>query len=159
MIGNGSAPSNDAVTAVFELTPDGEEWLTIHVAGDTDTRRRPATAKDRERFRADWEWFRAGHHGPRGTPLESWPEVGSDLAAELRYRHVFTVEQLAACSPLAVPNGYSLTRKAREWLSSKAENAAVRELEVRDGEIDALRRLVREQGEQIAQLLAARKDT
>jgi hypothetical protein len=158
MIGSGGTQSNDAVTAVFELAPGGEEMLTIHVAGDTDTRRRPATAKDRERFRADWEWFRGGHRGPRGTPLEAWPDMSPELAADLRHRHVLTVEALAACSPQAVPNGYTLTRKAREWLTSKVEDAAARELEVRDGEIDALRRLVREQGEQIAQLLAARKD-
>ena len=152
-------PTDPAVVVTFELK-DGEAWMEKRVAGDTDVRRHPADDEDRTKYRAEWEAFRAGHRGPLGTPIEAWPEMTKELAAELRYRGIPTVESLAATSDgcaQGLPNGYTLRKNAAAWLKQKVEDATARDLAARDDEIDTLRRMVREQGEQIAQLLAAGK--
>lgn len=57
-----------------------------------------------------------------GTPLEAWPflMIKPSLIAELKYRNVFSVEQLATLSDTAkgtIMGGQELSRQAAKWIA------------------------------------------
>ena len=75
-----------------------------------------------------------------GTPLENFPFTFAkpSLIAELKYRNIFTVEQLATLSDSgkqSIMGGHELCTKAAEWLKQTAENAV-------DDEKEALKKRV-----------------
>lgn len=124
----------------FFFLHEGEECVKIQIAGDT--RFSPV-------FRADDMWTRDGleeitysqrwpdqyaqFKGAQtqvadGTPLESAAFLNPSRIAELRQLKVYSVEALANLDDRNIPRlggkGYELKAMAREFLESKASNAA-----------------------------------
>jgi hypothetical protein len=78
-----------------------------------------------------------------GTPLENFPFLFTkpSLIAELKYRNIFTVEQLASLSDSGkqqIMGGHELCVKAQEWITKTAGDAEDAEKEELKARIAAL---------------------
>jgi hypothetical protein len=87
-----------------------------------------------------------------GTPLENFPFLFTkpSLIAELKYRNIYTVEQLASLSDSgkqSIMGGHELCKKAAEWIVSTEAGAA-------DAEKEELKTKLAKMGEQMAELMA-----
>ena len=87
-----------------------------------------------------------------GTPLENFPFTFAkpSLIAELKYRNIFTVEQLATLSDSgkqSIMGGHELCAKAAEWLKQTAADAV-------DDEKEAMKKQLAEMAEQLKALTA-----
>jgi hypothetical protein len=96
---------------------DGTEFVHVEFPNGDDVRR-PATAKDREEYPAEYEAFLAGRTGPIGTPVSELglPEGQLEVLKRKGYE---TIELLAGVSDdniRALRDGYALQRKARKYL-------------------------------------------
>jgi hypothetical protein len=75
----------------------------------------------------DWKSGQVASAG--GTPLENFPFLFTkpSMIAELKYRNIFTVEQLAELTDSgkqAIMGGHELCQKAADWIASTAATAA-----------------------------------
>jgi hypothetical protein len=154
------AKSASAGRPIFEDT----EFVEIFAAGNsTNIVRRPARAMDKDRFRRQYEAFKAGTEDQlQGTPLHEVPWITRSQVEELAYLRIRTLEQLANVSDAACGKHvglYDLKSKATKALAA-AEGAAPiteltkeneelkRRLDQRDKEMDTMK-------EQMAKLIAA----
>lgn len=140
------------------------EFIEIKVPGDrTMASDEIVTDEHRHRFAQQYARFKAtGESSAVGTPLENWAAVTRADVEEMRYFNVRTVEQLAGLSDANARNVgavLSLRKKAQDWLAAAEKGAPVAalrsEIERRDAEIDTLKGMVKEMGEQIARLSKA----
>lgn len=153
------AKSAEAGRPIF----DDREFVEIRAPGNSTTvLDRPVSEMDRARFARQYAMFRAGSVDQiTGTRLTEVPWITRSQCEELSYFRILTVEQLAeladnVCS--AIPGTYDLKRRAKATLEASekaapftamaAENAALK------NEVETLRQTVKEQGEQIATILA-----
>lgn len=153
------AKSASAGRPIFEDT----EFVEIFAAGNsTNIVRRPARTMDRDRFRRQYEAFKAGTEDQvQGTPLHEVPWITRSQVEELAYLRIRTLEQLANVSDAACGKHvglYDLKSKAQKALAA-AEGAAPiteltkeneelkRRLDQRDKEMDTMK-------EQMAKLIA-----
>ena len=118
---------------------DDIDMITIHAPGSKltsivdhakrYTQGRPILAA---KYR-DWKSGQVEAAG--GTPLENFPFLFTkpSMIAELKYRNIFTVEQLATLpdsGKQTIMGGHELSQKAADWIASTAANAADEEKEV-----------------------------
>jgi hypothetical protein len=118
---------------------DDIDMITIHAPGSKltsvvdhakrYTQGRPVLAA---KYR-DWKSGQVASAG--GTPLENFPFLFTkpSMIAELKYRNIFTVEQLATLTDSGkqtIMGGHELCQKAADWIASTAANAADEEKEV-----------------------------
>lgn len=88
-----------------------------------------------DRFGDKYRTWKSGQmEAASGTPLENFPFLFTkpSLIAELKYRNIFTVEQLADMSDTAkqsVMGGHELCKKASEWINKTASDAVDAEKE------------------------------
>jgi len=80
------------------------------------------------------DWKAGQMEAASGTPLENFPFLFTkpSLIAELKYRNIFTVEQLADLTDAAkqsVMGGHELAQKAFAWLKKTGEDAVDAEKE------------------------------
>lgn len=153
------AKSASAGRPIFEDT----EFVEIFASGNsTNIVRRPARHMDKERFRRQYEAFKAGHEDQvQGTLLHEVPWITRSQVEELAYLRIRTLEQLANVSDAACGKHvglYDLKSKAQKALAA-AEGAAPiteltkeneelkRRLDQRDKEMDTMK-------EQMAKLIA-----
>ena len=107
-----------------------------------------------ERFGDKYRKWKAGQAAiVSGTPLENYPALMTtpSVIAELKYRNIFTVEQLAEMSDTAKQafmGGFELSKRAATWIAKSAADAV-------DAEKEELKKRVAEMEAQMAQLLAA----
>jgi hypothetical protein len=117
---------------------DDIDMITIHAPGSKltsivdhakrYTQGRPTLAA---KYR-DWKSGQVASAG--GTPLENFPFLFTkpSMIAELKYRNIFTVEQLATLTDSGkqtIMGGHELCQKAADWIASTAANAADEEKE------------------------------
>ena len=82
-----------------------------------------------DRFGAKYrDWKSTQAEAVSGTPLEHAPflMMKPSLVAELKYRNIYTVEQLAELpdsGKQSIMGGHELSRRAAEWISQSAEKA------------------------------------
>ena len=103
---------------------DDKLYVEILVAGqDKQTVNRPAQEKDKVRFHLEWAAFSSGTQSQRtGTPIAEWPRMMQTpaLAKALEAIHIYTVQDLAACTDEVVPKlgmgGYKLREDAKRFL-------------------------------------------
>lgn len=142
-------PKEDAEASAQEGRPIFKEvdYITIAVPGDkTSEVVRPVRPTDKERFRAAWERYNAGHaQVADGTPLKEWPGVSRAQVEELAYFRIYTVEQLADVSDANLRNMgpfLALRQRARDFLERAKGAAPVekmrQELEARDEQLARL---------------------
>lgn len=96
----------------------------------------------------DWKSGQVASAG--GTPLENFPFLFTkpSMIAELKYRNIFTVEQLATLpdsGKQTIMGGHELCQKAADWIASTAANAA-------DEEKEALKQRLADMEETVAEL-------
>lgn len=118
------AKSASAGRPIFEDT----EFVEIFASGNsTNIVRRPARHMDKERFRRQYEAFKAGHEDQvQGTLLHEVPWITRSQVEELAYLRIRTLEQLANVSDAACSKHvglYDLKSKAQKALAL-AEGAA-----------------------------------
>ena len=118
------AKSASAGRPIFEDT----EFVEIFASGNsTNIVRRPARHMDKERFRRQYEAFKAGTEDQlQGTPLHEVPWITRSQVEELAYLRIRTLEQLANVSDAACGKHvglYDLKSKAQKALAL-AEGAA-----------------------------------
>jgi len=147
-----------AVLHPYESTMAGrpickdQDMITIRAPGSRDSIVAPVKYyMDRfgEKYRA---WKSTQMQAADGTPLENYPFLFTkpSLIAELKYRNIFTVEQLASLSDTAkqtIMGGHELCKRALDWLEQTSAVAM-------DVEKEEMRRKMAAMEEQLAALVA-----
>lgn len=96
-------------------------WILLTPPGG-DTRERPVDSIDKVRFAqriAQFEATQGESDGIEGFRLEEWPQITRAQAENLKYRKIYTVEQLAETPDGNLQNvmgGMGLKQKAAEYL-------------------------------------------
>ena len=143
---------------------DDVESVKIIVPGDrNNVVDRPATAQDKQRFRKQYEAFKAGKSEDEqlsGTRLTEWPFLTRGQCEEFRYLGIRTVEQLAEVRDdvcLKVPGLTQLKRNAAIWLDKAkgtAESAkTARLISEQNNQIETMKKVIEAQGERIEKLM------
>ena len=99
-------------------------------------------------------WKSSQLEAASGTPLENFPFLFTkpSMIAELKYRNIFTVEQLAELTDTgkqSIMGGHELCKRAADWISQTAEDAE-------DAEKEELKARLASMEVQMAELLAAK---
>jgi len=120
-------PIYDDIDMITIRTP-GSQLTSIVDNAKRYTQGRPILAKKYG------EWKAGQLESAGGTPLENFPFLFTkpSLIAELKYRHIHTVEQLATLSDTgkqSIMGGHELCQKAADWIVSTAAGAADNEKE------------------------------
>lgn len=126
---------------------DDKLYVEILVAGqDKQTVNRPAQEKDKVRFHLEWAAFLNGDQGRRtGTPIAEWPRMMQTpaMAKMLESIHIFTVQDLAACTDEVVPKlgmgGYKLREDAKRFLElakGEAQDDEARALREKNADLE-----------------------
>jgi hypothetical protein len=148
-------PIYDDIDMITIRTPGSQLTSIVHPAKKY-VPGRPVLA---EKYRL---WKAGQEEKAGGTPLENFPFLFTkpSLIAELKYRNVFTVEQLATLSDGAkqsVMGGHELCKKAQEWLDSTAANAVDAEKEAMANRVAQLEELVKQLSHKTTEDVAAAK--
>ena len=130
---------------------DWKEYVIILCPGQprsaTD---RPANEIDKRQYPREYEAFQKNEEAPLpGTPINQLPGMSPYRAQELRRIHIFTVEQMAACSETA--------RKDVGMDFNTLKASAAEFLKRGTPEVEALKAQVAELTAQLAQLTAKKK--
>ncbi len=144
-----SRPLKDEARTREEGRPIYEDvdYVKIVTPGSRDFVARPARTDDVERWRPQWDAYKAGQdqQATVGTPLSEWPQVTRAQVEELKYFGVHTVEQLADLRDGNAQNFMGvldLKNRAKAYLERAAEEAPAARLEAeladRDQRIAAL---------------------
>jgi len=99
-------------------------------------------------------WKSSQMEAASGTPLENFPFLFTkpSLIAELKYRNIFTVEQLAELTDTgkqSIMGGHELCKRAADWINKTAEDAE-------DSEKAELKARLASMETQMAEFLAAK---
>jgi hypothetical protein len=148
------------------LVCEDREYIQINAPGDKTTEIfREATDADKKRFPLHYAAFKErGSDAVVGTPLKDWAPITKGMVEELSFHKIKTVEQLAGITdghlPQVGPGVRDLRQRAIDWLANAKQGAPVVELssklEESKNEVETLKRIVKEQGEQI-ELLKKKK--
>lgn len=97
-------------------------------------------------------WKSSQAEAASGTPLENFPFLFTkpSMIAELKYRNIFTVEQLAELSDTgkqSIMGGHELCKRAADWIAKTADDAE-------DAEKEELKAKLAKMEEQMALLMA-----
>jgi hypothetical protein len=139
----------------------GERSPTIRMVQKTGIRH----SDDTMRWPKQWQIFKSQGEqvAHPGTPLNLWPRMPATLAEELKYINIFTVEQLAELADnyaTKIPKGYEWKKQAADFVRVMKDSAVVaqlqEQLDTSKNEVEALKQAVKEQGEQIAALMAGK---
>ena len=100
-------------------------------------------------------WKSSQLEAASGTPLENFPFLFTkpSMIAELKYRNIFTVEQLAELTDSgkqSIMGGHELCKRAADWITKSAEDAE-------DMEKEELKQQLAAMQEQLAMLMAQSK--
>lgn len=140
-----------------------QEFVTIYVPGDKDNVVfRPVRNSDKVRFRDKYRAFKEGQTEPEtGTPLASLPFMSKAQVLELNYFGVRTAEQLITMNDQngqKIMGWQQLKSRVKTFLDAAAGAAPAEklqsELSKRDNEIEALRRMLEEQGKRLQEVTA-----
>jgi hypothetical protein len=120
-------PIYDDIDMITIRTP-GSQLTSIVADAKKYTPGRPVLA---DKYR---QWKAGQLESAGGTPLENFPFLFTkpSLIAELKYRHIHTVEQLATLSDTgkqSIMGGHELCQKAADWIASTSGEAADAEKE------------------------------
>jgi hypothetical protein len=141
-----------------------QEFITIIVPGEHDSRVRPVRESDRQQYAQQYQAFKNKQEQPvTGTPLSVLPFLTMAQVADLNAANVKTAEQLVAMPDVHAQKfmGMNAIRKrAKDFLDAAAGNAPVerlnKELAERDATIATLQKAIDDQGKKIEELLKNR---
>lgn len=144
------------------------EYVSISAPGDKlNAIDRPASRADKQRFRRQYEFFKAHQKNPEnGTPMSKWPQVDAAQVEEYKYFNIHTVEQLAMTPDSNLPNmanAAQLKKNAIDFIEAARGNApAIKlraELEASKSEMAAMRQQMADQAAMMAKLIAQSERT
>ena len=99
-----------------------------------------------------------------GTPLSEWPAVSRAIVEQLAFANIKTVEALANCADSnanVIMGFHGLKAKAKNWLEQREGGAAAaklaEELELRDAQLEILRKQNEELNERLKALESKKK--
>lgn len=131
--------TNEEGRPVFKDVP----YVRIHIPGDKnnviDTK---ATDEHKRRFPKQWMHYKNAEEGAEkieGTLLTEWPRITRSQAEELKYMHVYTVEQLATLPDQfgsKIMGFFDIRLKAKKYLEQAKDEAFAERMAV---ENDALK--------------------
>lgn len=137
--------TREARRPVFEQI----EMIYLTVPDDPITKRRRATPADKQRFAREWNWFLDTSKDPaEGLPIDQWPLVTAQKAAELKWFGISTVQLLAS---------WDLENRPLNPDDAALVGLAQLFLEGRDEKDEAIAKLTAENEELRAQLEACEK--
>lgn len=104
--------------AIYTQVP----FLSIIFPGDkTKKTYRPATEADKQRFKAQWDFFKDGSRaGESGTPITEWNYLSKSQGLELKHMGFWTVELVANATDQAIGSfmgGMLLRKQAQSFLA------------------------------------------
>jgi hypothetical protein len=144
----------EATRAAGRLVCRDVEYITKVVPGDRNSRvHRPLREQDRRLYGKQYEDWKSGRAAVvDGTPLEAWAACSRSQVEELRYKHVRTVEQMAAMSEAtaqAMGLGYlELRERAKDFVAQAKGEAPLSKLRAEHSELKAQLEATREQLEE-----------
>ena len=143
------AKSTKAGRAIY----DDVDMITIRTPGSQLTSIVAPVKYYMDRFGDKYRlWKSSQLEAASGTPLENFPFLFTkpSMIAELKYRNIFTVEQLAELTDSgkqSIMGGHELCKRAANWITKSAENAE-------DAEKAELKAKLAKMEEQMALLMA-----
>ena len=143
------AKSTQAGRAIY----DDVDMITIRTPGSQLTSIVAPVKYYMDRFGDKYRlWKSSQLEAASGTPLENFPFLFTkpSMIAELKYRNIFTVEQLAELTDSgkqSIMGGHELCKRAANWITKSAENAE-------DAEKAELKAKLAKMEEQMALLMA-----
>jgi len=128
-------------------------FIRIRVVGQRDVMERQADDNDRARFPAEWAAWENKQTAPRvGTPVTEWPALSPSQVRNLEALNIFTVEDMASTSDMALQKlgmgARELQEKAKRFL---AGNSRANEL---DAQVQTQQKTIDAQAAALAQLEA-----
>lgn len=133
------------------------EFVEIIPIGDTKTKTvKRATDEHRQRFAEEYAVFKKGVEQTfDGTPLHQWPIITPSLIKQFNHFNVYTVDQLAELSDIAMnrigPGTRDWTEKAKAFLTRAKSSAEAQKYAV---ENERLREEQARMSDTISQLAA-----
>ena len=124
---------------------DDVEMISIRIPGDPDIRVRPVRADDKQQYAKQYLAFKQNQNQETstGTPLAQWAPMKRSQVEEAKFLGVHTVEQLSEVADVHLqklgPGWLALRQKARDWLVSANDGAALSKM--RDELEEANRRI------------------
>jgi len=138
---------------------DDVEMISIRVPGDPDIRCRPVRPEDKQQYARQYLAWRRNQdqESSTGTPLAQWAPVKRSQVEEAKFLGVHTVEQLADVADVHLqklgPGWIALRQKARDWLVSAKDGAALarmrEELEEARHRISTMEKMLAKQAEEL----------
>lgn len=106
------------------------DYIHIRTPGDTKLEYEgPVTDDHKKRFPTEWAAYQKGASFESGTPLDEWPFLTNSEIEFLQKRGAAYVEHIAHWPDAGIkdlgPNGYSLRKKAQEWLDQRGDESVV----------------------------------
>jgi len=144
------AKSTQAGRAIY----DDVDMITIRTPGSQLTSIVAPVKYYMDRFGDKYRlWKSSQLEAASGTPLENFPFLFTkpSMIAELKYRNIFTVEQLAELTDSgkqSIMGGHELCKRAADWITKSAEDAV-------DAEKEELKQQLATMQEQLALLMQA----
>lgn len=130
------------------------EMVLIVTPGDTNTVEDFAEDYHRREHWGVYKAFRDGRGAPIGMPLEEATFISSNLATELKYLGVHTVEQLADSSDVLcnqVGDGWNLREFARATVKANMDNKQLAQVNALRNELDEAKKMISEMRSQMSQ--------
>lgn len=104
-----------------------------------------------------WKKSQAGDASIAGTPIENWPQIDVQRAAQLKYNGVYVVEQLAVMHDEAITRlgmgGRELVKKAQTWIKQREDGALAHRLEAEKLALEDRLKAMQEQMDELADAL------
>lgn len=131
----------------------------VHIVTPGDTNEFNDRAEDyhRREYWPQYKAFREGRTAPIGIDIDSVEWISPNIATELRYFGVHTVEQLADASDLLcgkVPNGWELREFARSVCKANLENKSLNQVTALKDQLDSTNKQLAHAMEVISQMQA-----
>ena len=121
------------------------EMVHVIVPGDKNEVDDFATDWHRREFWPQYKAFRSGNNVPLGTAIEECTFISANVALELKYLGVHTLEQLADGSDLLcnqIPNGWELREYARAVVKANMENKGLAQVNVLKAELEKSQEMI-----------------
>lgn len=115
------------------------EFVQIVTPGDTNNVDDFAQDYHKREHWQSYRAFREGRTAPMGMPIEEASFISPEVATELRYLHVHTIEQLADAADYLcgqIPNGWDMREFARAMCKANAKNQNLNEINVLKAELN-----------------------
>lgn len=152
------AKSDEEGREVGEL----EEYIAISFPGSRDEFVGQVEERHKKEYAAQYANWKKNNQEKTvvGTLLTDWPQITRSLAEKFNHMGMYTVEQLAAASDMAIdrlgPDSRRLHNQAKDWIELAKEKAPAlrlkKELAIRDHEIQRLEAQLNELNDKFEQL-------